>query len=347
MTRSTFSIFTRTGFVAVILLTSILGFAWSATRREPVQSVGKWGIVVHGGAGVIDTTKMSPERRQLYRDALVRALNAGHRVLASGGRSLDAVQAAIVILEDDSLFNAGKGAVFNAQGKNELDASLMDGRTHNVGAVAELHHIKNPILLARLVMDKSPHVMMVGEGAEVFARQQGVKMVPERYFYTGARWKAYVDSVNKLKGKGPTGAVSPEGVFGTVGAVALDKSGNLAAGTSTGGILMKRYGRIGDSPIIGAGTYADSTCAVSATGDGEYFIRFTVARDICARAEFQKLPINQAADSVIFGVLSKTKGTGGVIVLDSHGNFAMTMNSKGMYRGYMGPDGKPTVAIMR
>jgi L-asparaginase / beta-aspartyl-peptidase len=239
-----------------------------------------------------------------------------------------------------------RGAVFNAQGMNELDASLMDGKTHNVGAVAELHHVKNPILLARLVMDKSPHVMMVGEGAEQFARQQGVAMVSEHYFWTGTRWNQYL-ARKKAEAAGKTSDVSQRSSFGTVGAVALDKSGNLAAGTSTGGILMKRFGRIGDSPIIGAGTYASATCAVSATGDGEYFIRFTIARDICARADYQNLTIAQAADSVIFGVLGKTKGQGGVIVMDANGNIATPFNTTGMFRGYMGADGRATVAMVK
>jgi beta-aspartyl-peptidase (threonine type) len=250
-----------------------------------------------------------------------------------------------MVLEDDSLFNAGKGAVFTADGRTELDASLMDGTTRNVGAVAGLHHIKNPIALARLVMDKSPHVMMIGDGAETFARQQGVTMMPESYFKTSARWKAYLNA--KKRAEDSAKAVRGGDSHGTVGAVALDKSGNLAAGTSTGGISMKRYGRVGDAPIIGAGTYASATCAVSATGDGEYFIRFTVARDICGRAQYQNLDIGQAADSIIFGVLGKTKGRGGVIVMDSRGNVGMTFSTRGMYRGYMGADGQAKISMMK
>jgi beta-aspartyl-peptidase (threonine type) len=221
----------------------------------------------------------------------------------------------------------------------------MDGKTLNAGAVAGLHHIKNPIALARLVMDKSPHVMMIGDGAEVFAREQGIPMTPESYFITGARLKAYRDR-KKADAEKKNAAPAKPG-FGTVGAVALDKAGNLAAGTSTGGIAMKRFGRVGDAPIIGAGTYANSLCAVSATGDGEYFIRLTIARDICSRMQYQKLTVSQAADSVIFGVLGRTKGMGGVIVVDNQGNVAMPFNTTGMYRGMMSSDGTAVVLMVK
>lgn len=320
--------------------------AWTSITRDEQQEDPQWGIAIHGGAGSIDTLGMTPLERQLRLDALMRSMRAGHKVLAAGGRSLDAVQAAIMVLEDDSMFNAGKGAVFTADGRNELDASLMDGKTLNAGAVAGLHHIKNPIALARLVMDKSPHVMMIGEGAEKFAREQGVRMMPESYFRTAARWKQYLDRKKADEQRNKSAALRGPG-FGTVGAVALDKSGNLAAGTSTGGTLMKRYGRVGDSPIIGAGTYANATCAVSATGDGEYFIRLTIARDICSRMQYQKLTVSQAADSVIYGVLGRTKGTGGVIVLDNQGNVAVPFNTTGMYRGLMGADGTGVVLMVK
>jgi beta-aspartyl-peptidase (threonine type) len=320
--------------------------AWNHAARGGQQQDPEWGIAIHGGAGSIDTLKMSPLDRQLRRDALMRSLRAGHRILAAGGSSLDAVQAAIMVLEDDSMFNAGKGAVFTADGRNELDAALMDGKTLNAGSVAGLHHIKNPIALARLVMEKSPHVMMIGDGAERFAREQGVAMMPERYFRTGARWKAYLDR-KKADEQKRKSAAAPKPGFGTVGAVALDKAGNLAAGTSTGGTAMKRYGRVGDAPIIGAGTYANTTCAVSATGDGEYFIRLTIARDICSRIQYQGLRVSQAADTVIFGVLGRTKGKGGVIVLDNHGNVAMPFNTTGMYRGMMSADGTAVVLMVK
>jgi L-asparaginase / beta-aspartyl-peptidase len=328
-----------------IIVAAVSAGAWSGIARGEQQQDPQWGIAIHGGAGTIDTLKMSPLERQLRRDALMRSLRAGHKILAAGGSSLDAVQAAIIVLEDDSMFNAGKGAVLNAEGKTELDAAIMDGKTLNAGAVAGLHHIRNPIALARLVMDKSPHVMMIGDGAEVFAREQGILMTPESYFITSARLKAYLD--RKKADAEKKNAAPPKPGFGTVGAVALDKAGNLAAGTSTGGIAMKRFGRVGDAPIIGAGTYANSTCAVSATGDGEYFIRLTIARDICSRMQYQKLTVGQAADSVIFGVLGHTKGTGGVIVVDNRGNVAMPFNTTGMYRGMMSADGTAVVLMVK
>src|SRR5215210_8016069 len=269
---------TRSVFIgAAAVLLALGGTGFTILRSTPGGGADQghdpqWGIAIHGGAGSIDTLRMSPLERQLRRDALMRSLRAGHKLLAAGASSLDAVQAAIMVLEDDSMFNAGKGAVLNAEGKTELDAAIMDGKTMSAGAVAGLHHIKNPIALARLVMEKSPHVMMIGDGAEVFAREQGIPMTPENYFITSARLKAYQDR-KKADAEKKKGATPPKPGFGTVGAVALDKSGNLAAGTSTGGIAMKRFGRVGDAPIIGAGTYASSGCAVSATGDGEYFIR--------------------------------------------------------------------------
>ncbi len=336
------------GLAAIVLPLATTASNSSPTpgARDDWRQDPNWGIAIHGGAGSIDTLRMSPLERQLRRDALMRSLRAGHKILAAGGRSLDAVQAAIIVLEDDSMFNAGKGAVLNAEGKTELDAAIMDGKTLNAGAVAGLHHIKNPIVLARLVMDKSPHVMMIGDGAEVFAREQGVPMTPENYFITSARLKAYQDRKKADAARSKTSA-PPKPGFGTVGAVALDKAGNLAAGTSTGGIAMKRFGRVGDAPIIGAGTYANSSCAVSATGDGEYFIRLTIARDICARMQYQKLSVGQAADTVIFGVLGRTKGTGGVIVVDNQGNVAMPFNTTGMFRGMMSSDGTAVVLMVK
>jgi len=337
----------RLGAILIVAaVTAVSSGAWNTIASDERRQDPQWGIAIHGGAGSIDTLRMSPVERQLRREALMRSLRAGHKILAAGGSSLDAVQAAIIVLEDDSMFNAGKGAVLNAEGKTELDAALMDGKTLNAGAVAGLHHIKNPIALARLVMDKSPHVMMIGDGAEQFAREQGVQMMPESYFRTAARWKQYLDRKKADAEKNKRAASGGAG-FGTVGAVALDKSGNIAAGTSTGGISMKRFGRVGDAPIIGAGTYANATCAVSATGDGEYFIRLTIARDICARMQYQGLTVSQAADSVIFGVLGRTKGTGGVIVLDNHGNVAMPFNTTGMYRGMMDSEGTAVVLMVK
>ena len=272
--------------------------------------------------------------------AMNDALMAGYRVLAGGGTSLDAVQGAIVILEDSPLFNAGKGAVFTHEGTNELDASIMDGGTMKAGAVAGLKHIKNPIRLARLVMEKSPHVMMAGEGAEAFAKEQGgIEFVDQKYFYTERAWQALQDAVAAEKK-----AAHAADHHGTVGAVALDQHGHLAAGTSTGGLTNKRFGRIGDSPIIGAGTYANNqSCAISSTGVGEFWIRYTVAHDICARVQYRNMAIQAAADDIIQGVLKPVGGEGGVIGLDAHGTVMMSFNTTGMGRGYVGSDGKPTI----
>jgi beta-aspartyl-peptidase (threonine type) len=303
---------------------------------------------------------MTPELEKEYRAKLTEALEAGYRVLNSGGSGLDAIETALRIMEDSPLFNAGKGAVFTSAGTNELDASIMDGRTLGAGAVAGLKHIKNPISLARLVMEKSPHVMMVGEGAEAFAKQQGVEFVPQSYFYTERRWKDWqrIKQEEEQRNKQPkkTGQLRDPNErdfnsyfdrHGTVGAVALDRAGNLAAGTSTGGITNKRFGRVGDSPIIGAGTYANNqTCAVSATGDGEYFIRSAVAHDISALVGYKGMSVKDAADAVLDKV-QRLGGTGGVIVLDREGNFATPFNTAGMYRGHIGPEGKPVVEIYK
>jgi beta-aspartyl-peptidase (threonine type) len=326
-----------------------------ASEPAPVRKP-QWGIVIHGGAGVINRENLTPEREAQVRTKLTEALQAGHAILARGGTSLDAVSAAIRILEDSPLFNAGKGAVFTHEGKNELDASIMDGRTMAAGAVAGLRHVKNPIDLARRVMEQSPHVMMVGEGAEAFAKAQGLELVPPEYFHTEERWQQLQRALEKEKAAPaqPSSSLPPsrdpatgEEKFGTVGAVALDQSGSLAAGTSTGGMTNKRYGRVGDAPIIGAGTYANPRCAVSATGHGEYFIRYTVARDICARLEYLDLPLQEAANVVVMDVLVRAKGEGGVIAMDAQGNVAMPFNSPGMYRGFMGMDGTPRVAIFK
>ena len=295
-------------------------------------------MVIHTGAGNFTLAGIA-ERKDAMQAAMNDALMAGYHVLAGGGTSLDAVQAAIVILEDSPLFNAGKGAVFTHEGTNELDASIMDGATMKAGAVAGLEHIKNPIRLARLVMEKSPHVMLAGEGAEAFAKQQGVELVDQKYFYTDRAWKALQDALAAEKKAAQAGDH-----HGTVGAVALDQHGNLAAGTSTGGLTNKRFGRIGDSPIIGAGTYANNrSCAISSTGIGEFWIRYTVAHDICARVEYTHASIQAAADVVVHGELKPVGGEGGVIGLDPQGNVMMSFNTTGMGRGYVGADGKPTI----
>jgi beta-aspartyl-peptidase (threonine type) len=317
----------------------------------------RWGMVIHGGAGAMTPQSVPPARQEEYRAALTQALMAGHAVLARGGSSLDAVEAAINVMEDDPLFNAGRGAVITADGRIELDAAIMDGATLKAGAVAGLHTVRNPIDLARAVMERSPHVMMIGEGAETFARQNGLQMVEESYFWTPNRrqqWERMrmqdslrADSVRRA-GQGAAWAVPDERKWGTVGAVALDQQGNLAAGTSTGGMMMKRFGRVGDVPIIGAGTYANNrSCAVSATGHGEFFIRNTVAHSICALMEYGGLPLQAAADSIVMRQLVAQQGEGGVIAMDRQGNFTMPFNSTGMFRGRVDAAGNVTVGIFR
>src|SRR5882724_6084481 len=317
---------------------------------QPNMEIEKFGLVLHGGAGTIERSKMTPEREREYRAGLERALMAGHEILKRGGSSLDATEAAVRVFEDDPHFNAGRGSVFTNIETNELDAAIMDGKTLGAGAVACLEHIKNPVSLARLVMDKSGHVMMVGEGAEAFAKENGVDFVEQKYFYTKERW----DALEKVKAAeqsgGPGGKkfiISDQDRHGTVGAVALDKNGNLAAATSTGGTTNKRAGRVGDSPVIGGGTYANNaTCAVSATGDGEYFIRATVGHDISALMEYSGMSLKEAAEAVLDKV-AKLGGTGGLIAIDRQGNFALPFNTSGMYRGYVDPNGKLVVEIYK
>ncbi len=301
----------------------------------------KFGMVIHGGAGTIERSTMTPEKEKAYRDGLEKALQAGYEVLERGGASLDAVEAAIHLLENNPLFNAGKGAVFTHEGTNELDASIMDGKTLNAGAVSGLKHIRNPISLARLVMEKSPHVMLYGDGAEAFAKKMGVEFVDQKYFYTDERWQA----LQKVKAS-PV-PMGDKDRHGTVGAVALDKAGNLAAGTSTGGTTNKEFGRIGDSPIIGAGTYANNaTCGVSCTGDGEYFIRAAVAHTVSALVADKGMEVQEAAETALENA-RKLGGTGGLIALDKKGNFALSFNTSGMYRGRIDAGGKITVEIYK
>ncbi len=309
----------------------------------------RYAIAIHGGAGTITRQSMTAERERAYRAKLAEALEAGRNVLAAGGSALDAVEAAIVVMEDSPLFNAGKGAVFTADGRNELDASIMDGRTLNAGAVAAVTHVKNPIRLARLVMERSPHVLLAGDGAEVFAREVGAELVPATYFWTERRWQQLMRVQEEKKGAGLLLDHDAEHKYGTVGAVALDKDGNLAAGTSTGGLTNKAWGRIGDSPIIGAGTYAsNASCAVSGTGQGEYFIRLTIAREVCALVEYRKLPLQQAADEVIQNRLKNLGGSGGVIALGRDGAIAFSFNTEGMYRGWLtSADPEPHTAIYK
>lgn len=311
-----------------------------AEEKSPAM---KYFLVMHGGAGTIERSQMTPAMEKAHRDGMEQALRAGYEVLQRGGSSLDAVEASIRVLEDNPLFNAGKGAVFTHEGTNELDASIMDGKTLSAGAIAGVKHIRNPISLARLVMEKSPHVMLTGEGAEAFARKMGVTLVDQKYFYTEERWQA----LQKIKASPSPSPMADKDRHGTVGAAALDQAGNLAAGTSTGGITNKEFGRVGDSPIIGAGTYANNaTCAVSCTGDGEYFIRADVAHTVSALMEYKGLPVKKAAETALENA-QKLSGTGGLIALDRKGNYATPFNTSGMYRGKVGPDGKITVEIYK
>lgn len=291
-------------------------------------------IVVHGGAGTITRGNMSAQKEKAYHEKLGEALDSGYSVLQRGGKSIEAVIAAIQVMEDSPLFNAGKGSVFTHDGRNELDAAIMDGSNLMAGAVAGVTTIKNPITAARAVMQNSDHVMLVGRGAEVFAEEQGLDIVPPSYFFDSIRYDQLLKALDSEK-KTRAEAITKDLKFGTVGCVALDQFGNLAAGTSTGGMTNKKYGRVGDSPIIGAGTYANNlTCAISATGWGEYFIRLTVARDIAALMEYANLSVQEAADSVVMKKLPRLGGDGGAIALDRQGNFSMTFCTAGMYRGY-------------
>lgn len=295
-------------------------------------------LVIHGGAGTISPDSMTAQIEQALRTGLELALEAGHAVLRSGGSSMDAVVAAVRGLEDDPLFNAGRGAVFTDAGTNEMDAAVMDGKTLAAGAVGCVRRIKNPIELARAVMEKSPHVLLAGKGAEDFARKLGLEIVDEEYFFTEQRWQA-LQRVREAR------ASSDQDRHGTVGAVALDEAGNLAAATSTGGNTNKWPGRIGDTPVIGAGTYANNkTCAVSATGDGEFFIRAVAGHHLSALIEYAQLSLAEAARTVMQNV-DRLGGTGGLIAIDRDGNIALPFNTTGMYRGFVDVGGEKMVAI--
>ena len=302
-------------------------------------------LLVHPGGGGAARKDSRPEADRAARAALTEALRRGHAELMAGKPALDAVTAAITVLEDDPSFNAGRGAVFTHDGKNELDSSLMDGATLRAGAVAGVHTIRNPILLARAVMEHSPHVMMVGEGAEMFAAEQKIAQVDPAYFRTDKRWQQLQRALKEEAAGQAHVDLETAKHFGTVGAVALDRDGKLAAGTSTGGMTNKRYGRVGDSPIIGAGTYADARCAVSGTGWGEYYIRLSVAHEICARMQYLGETPAQAGEDVVVKRIPELGGDGGAIVLSADGRAAMPFNTEGMYRGWIGADGVPHVAI--
>lgn len=303
-----------------------------------------FGIAIHGGAGTLPRAEMDEVRERAYRAGLAEALDAGYQVLANGGSSLEAVTRAVVRLEDDPQFNAGRGAVFTRDGHNELDASIMEGTTRKAGSVCGVTHIRNPIELARAVMEHSDYVMLAGCGAEEFALTRGFEFVPRSYFHTAERWR----QLERIRGG--DAHVSPLTIshIGTVGAVAMDRHGRLAAATSTGGMTGKRFRRIGDSPIIGAGTYADDrACAVSATGHGEMFIRAAVAHDICARMRHGRVDLEQAVRDVVHGELPAIGGEGGVIAIDARGRIVMEFNSEGMFRASRTADGKAEIGIYR
>ena len=330
-----------------------------ALSQQKKQSTNKnFALAIHGGAGTILKKNMSPELEKAYTDKLNEALKAGYDTLSKGGTSIDAVIVSIKILEDSPLFNAGKGSVFTADGKNEMDASIMDGKTLMAGSIAGVRTIKNPITAARCVMEKSPHVMMVGAGAEKFAKQCKCEFADTSYFFEQKRW----DQLQKIKKaeqiqldhSDTTSFVEPTDIdlkdkkFGTVGLVALDQYGNLAAGTSTGGMTNKKFGRVGDAPIIGAGTYANNkTCAVSCTGHGEFFIRSVVAYDVSALMEYKGLSLADAANEVVMKKLVTLGGEGGLIAIDVKGNITMPFNSAGMYRGFMKSDGTKDILIYK
>ena len=335
-TRISRIVFGRIIFIAGMLL-------MSTTAAD-----AKLAIVIHGGAGTITRSSMTDEKEAAIRATLKSSVQAGYQALLGGASSTDAVTAAINVMEDSPLFNAGKGAVFNADGKNEMDASIMEGAGLNAGAVASVSRIKNPIDLALEVMTESEHVMLMGDGAEEFARQHGFEMMDPAYFHTDFRWQ----QLQRIKAKEtahqqPSTDDQHDQWFSTVGAVALDRHGNLSAGTSTGGTSNKRWGRVGDSPIIGAGTYANNnSCAVSATGHGEFFIRYVVAYNICNRVELGT-PLAEAADTVVNNILVKAEGEGGVIAMDAAGNIATPFNSEGMYRASIDTDGNMKISIYR
>jgi beta-aspartyl-peptidase (threonine type) len=347
--------------ICSVLSGAIMVTTLASTAAAQQPAARHWAIVLHGGAGIIERRTMDPKTEAAYRASLTQAIQAGSATLTQGGSSLDAIEAAIRILEDDPLFNAGRGAVFTAEGKNELDAAIMDGATLKAGAVAGVTRTRHPISLARAVMEKSPHVMLIGAGADVFAAEVGLEQVDPSFFFTERRWQSLVKQLKK-EGRPipprPAGAPPPPPVpvaeiespeaheFGTVGVVVLDRAGNIAAGTSTGGTQGKRWGRVGDSPIIGAGTYASNqSCAVSATGAGEYFIRLTVAREVCALVQYKGLTLQQAADQVIHKELKTLGGDGGLIAIAPDGQMTWSFNTPGMYRARQVEGGKLEIGI--
>lgn len=338
-----------------VLATASVTMGMAAAEAGP-----RWAIVVHGGAGVIERQRLTAEQAQAYREAMRKATESGAKLLAAGKPALDVVESTIGMMEDDPLFNAGRGAVFTAQGRNEMDAAIMDGKTLKAGSVAGVMRTRHPISLARRVMDASPHVMLVGVGADTFSAQQGLEQVEPGWFYTQRRWDALMTflKANKLpvphkppgiRNDDPAKNLAhDEGKQGTVGVVVLDTAGNVAAGTSTGGTTGKRWGRVGDSAIIGAGTYASNqSCAVSATGTGEYFIRLSVAHEICSLVKYKGMSLQAAADQVVQQQLTELKGDGGIIAVAPDGQMAWSFNTSGMYRA-RAAEGQPlTLGIFK
>jgi beta-aspartyl-peptidase (threonine type) len=322
-----------------LFVLALLGFSATAAG-QPAGTV----LVIHGGAGAT-RAGMSEADEAAVRQALEAALRKGHAALAEGAPALDAVIAAITVLEDDPHFNAGRGAVFTHDGTNELDASLMEGASLRAGAVAGVTRVRSPITLARAVMERSPHVMLVGPGAEAFAAEQALELVDPSWFRTEKRWQQLQKALESEKDGQAALSPEPTRYFGTVGAVALDRQGGLAAGTSTGGMTNKRYGRVGDAPVIGAGTYANGHCAVSGTGWGEFYLRTAAAHDICARMEYLGEGPAEAGEAVINRGIPALGGNGGAIVLGADGRFGLPFNTEGMYRGWIGSDGVPHVAL--
>jgi len=347
--------------LATFLTTTILMMTGINAHHLPADSTRaqpKYVMVIHGGAGTILKANMTPEKETAYKAGLEQALKAGYAVIQKGGASLDAVEAAVRVMEDNPLFNAGKGAVFTNEGKNEMDAAVMNGKTLAAGSVAGVTVIRNPITAARAVMERSQHVMLAGRGAEQFAKEAGLEIVDPSYFYTEDRWKALqrVKATDSARTQldhddhktSLLGIENKDSKFGTVGAVALDKQGNLAAATSTGGMTNKKFGRIGDAPIIGAGTYANNaTVAISCTGWGEFFIRLCVAKTVSDLMEYKGLTVQQATDELIMKKVPALGGDGGLIAIDKDGNIAMPFNTAGMYRGCVTADGKIEVKIYK
>lgn len=334
----------------MIMLCCLVMIGCNDSPKEKIMEVErpKYTIVIHGGAGTILKKNMTSQKEKAYRDALNEALNIGESILKSGGSSIDAVEKTINFMENSELFNAGKGAVFTHEGKNEMDASIMYGKDQNAGAVGGVTNIKHPISAARAVLEKSDHVMMAGKGAEDFAEKNGIEIIDPAYFKTERRWNSLQRALKLEKGESVQSEDDDKDKkHGTVGCVALDQDGNITAGTSTGGMTNKKYNRIGDSPIIGAGTYADNaTCGVSCTGHGEFFIRYTVARDIAAMMEYGGKTLAEAAQYIVNEKLVEKGGTGGIVALDQNGNVAMNFNTAGMYRAYSKP-GERVVKIYK